>query len=202
MYLAIAVQAATLILATVSGNLGWSPVEAIILGHLSSKAHCTTNPNTALSLRETTLWKKSFKITSNMFESNLKPSNPISWTGRMSPMVKLLSRRISWKISLHSRFRDLRKKKSTGENGFRVSAAETSKKKGHRATRNKFLNNWLNSRRVEVENIQKFRKPSHIHWKKNLKLSTESFVWKNPVKKHQFDTQTRCYLNIPRLFRS
>lgn len=38
--------------------------------------------------------------------------------------------------------------------------------------------------------------------KKKLEAVNGEFCLKNPVKKHQFDTQTRCYLNIPRLFRS
>lgn len=94
----------------------------------------------------------------------------------------------------------LRKKKSTGENGFRVSAGGCQKKKatGPPATSFSTGSTPAELKLRTFKNFENLR----ISIEKKLEAVNGEFCLKNPVKKHQFDTQTRCYLNIPRLFRS
>ena len=77
-------------------------------------------------------------------------------------------------------------------------------KKRPQATRNKFSTTGSTPAVVEVENIQKFRKPLKILWKKKtLKLSTESFFLKKSSQKTSiWHPNAVLSVNIPCLFRS
>ena len=146
------------------------------------------------------------KITSNMLESDFEALKMglISWTGQMSPRVETsFTSDLMVNLSALS-VPGLRKKKSTGENGFRVSAAETSKKKGHRATLqvSQQLAQLPQSWSWEHSKISKtFAYPL----KRKLEaVNGELLFWKNPGKKNVSIWHPKCggYLNIPCFFRS